>query len=75
MSTPPRPTAKELLADLQSLHQTQLVKIRSLSGEALLTTNPVAAVVHAPHAVGKRKPSLEELESMPTGVATLWRRR
>lgn len=51
-----------LMEELRQLHRTQQVRI-SASGAVLIATSPDANVGSVPHAVGKRKPSLDEMDS------------
>lgn len=50
------------LQQLNRLHETSVEM-----SEAQRLTNPAVSVGHAPHAVGKRKPNLEQLESRLQG--------
>lgn len=60
----PRIPTSALLQELQNLHKTQQVRISRNGEEALITTSPDVVADLVPHAVGKRKPSLEELDQM-----------
>lgn len=52
-----------LMEELSSLHSTQLTRILSRSlVEDLHSTSPDVAADRAPHALGRQKPSLSELE-------------
>lgn len=66
--------ASQLLKELESLYSTQLIRIRSRSlveGQPLTSLD--ASADPAPHASGRRKPSLDETEEMLTGRLVRWR--
>lgn len=67
--------SKTLLSEIEALCQTQITRLQNqlqiaprspkVAGEAPISTSPAVNATPVLHAAGKRKPSLEELDSQP----------